>query len=88
MHGKTSMASHDDRGILAGLPNPLRVGRYHSLCVNNSAVPDVLETSARTDRNEIMAVRHRDLPIEGVQFHPESVLMPDGEALMHNFMRQ
>ena len=87
MHGKTSMARHDGRSIFAGLPDPLEVGRYHSLCVEHETLPDVLETTAETDRGEIMGVRHRTLPLEGVQFHPESVLTPDGDRLMANFMR-
>jgi anthranilate synthase/aminodeoxychorismate synthase-like glutamine amidotransferase len=87
MHGKTSMASHDATGVFANLPEPLLVGRYHSLCAETESVPADLEISARTDRGEIMGVRHRSLPVEGVQFHPESVLTPDGDVLMQNFMR-
>ena len=87
MHGKTSHVHHDGRGILAGLPEPFEAGRYHSLIAQPQSLPDVLEISARTDEGEIMAVRHRDLAVEGVQFHPESVLTPDGPALMGNFLR-
>ena len=87
MHGKTSMVSHDKRTIFEDLPEPFLAGRYHSLCADIQALPDVLEVSGRTDRGEIMGVRHRELPVEGVQFHPESVLTPDGETLMKNFMR-
>ena len=76
MHGKTSHVHHDGRGILAGLPEPFEAGRYHSLIAQPQSLPDVLEISARTDEGEIMAVRHRDLAVEGVQFHPESVLTP------------
>jgi anthranilate synthase/aminodeoxychorismate synthase-like glutamine amidotransferase len=88
MHGKTSRVHHDGRGILAGLPEPFEAGRYHSLIAQPEAVPDVLEISARTDEGEIMAVRHRTLAVEGVQFHPESVLTPQGPLLMDNFLRQ
>ena len=87
MHGKTSMAKHDGGTIFAGLPDPLEVGRYHSLCAEHDSLPDVLETTAETSRGEIMGVRHKSLPLEGVQFHPESVLTPDGDRLMANFMR-
>ena len=88
MHGKTSHVHHDGRGILAGLPEPFEAGRYHSLIAQPQSLPDVLEVSARTDEGEIMAVRHRDLAVEGVQFHPESVLTPQGPLLMDNFLRQ
>jgi anthranilate synthase/aminodeoxychorismate synthase-like glutamine amidotransferase len=88
MHGKTSYVHHDGRGILAGLPEPFEAGRYHSLIAQPQALPDVLEVSARTDEGEIMAVRHRTLAVEGVQFHPESVLTPQGPLLMENFLRQ
>ena len=88
MHGKTSMVTHDGKTIYAGLSNPFEVGRYHSLCAEEATLPDDLEITAQTDRGEIMGVRHRSLPIEGVQFHPESVLTPEGDRLMANFMRQ
>ena len=88
MHGKTSHVHHDGRGILAGLPEPFEAGRYHSLIAQPQSLPDVLEVSARTDEGEIMAVRHRELMVEGVQFHPESVLTPQGPLLMDNFLRQ
>ena len=88
MHGKTSHVHHDGRGILAGLPEPFEAGRYHSLIAQPQSLPDVLEVSARTDEGEIMAVRHRDLAVEGVQFHPESVLTPQGPLLMDNFLQQ
>ncbi len=87
MHGKTSMVSHDGRTIYAGLPDPFEVGRYHSLCAEEESLPDTLRVTATTDRGEIMGVRHASLPIEGVQFHPESVLTPEGDQLMVNFMR-
>jgi anthranilate synthase/aminodeoxychorismate synthase-like glutamine amidotransferase len=88
MHGKTSMVTHDGKTIFEGLSNPFEVGRYHSLCAEEASLPDDLEITAQTERGEIMGVRHRSLPIEGVQFHPESVLTPEGDQLMANFMRQ
>ena len=88
MHGKTSMVKHDGESIYAGLSNPFEVGRYHSLCAEHESLPDDLVVTAQTERGEIMGVRHKTLPIEGVQFHPESVLTPEGDALMANFMRQ
>lgn len=87
MHGKTSMADHDGKSIFDGLPKPFEVGRYHSLCAEKESLPDVLELTAQTQRGEIMGVRHHSLPLEGVQFHPESVLTPHGDQLMANFMR-
>jgi len=87
MHGKTSMAKHDGKTIFAGLSQPFEVGRYHSLCAEQVSLPAVLDISAETDRGEIMGVRHKTLPLEGVQFHPESVLTPEGDELMANFMR-
>ena len=88
MHGKTSMVKHDGKAIFEGLSNPFEVGRYHSLCAEEDSLPDELVVTAQTDRGEIMGVRHKTLPIEGVQFHPESVLTPEGNHLMANFMRQ
>jgi anthranilate synthase/aminodeoxychorismate synthase-like glutamine amidotransferase len=87
MHGKTSMARHDGRTIYDGLPQPFEVGRYHSLCARHDTLPAVLESTAETGRGEIMGVRHRTLPLEGVQFHPESVLTPEGDRLLANFLR-
>ena len=87
MHGKTSMASHDGKTIFDGLSQPLEVGRYHSLCAEHESLPEVLELTAETNRGEIMSVRHKTLPLEGVQFHPESVLTPEGDQLMANFLR-
>jgi anthranilate synthase/aminodeoxychorismate synthase-like glutamine amidotransferase len=87
MHGKTSMVQHDDKTIYAGLSQPFEAGRYHSLSADAETLPDVLELSAQTGRGEIMGVRHRQLPLEGVQFHPESILTPEGDRLMANFMR-
>jgi anthranilate synthase/aminodeoxychorismate synthase-like glutamine amidotransferase len=87
MHGKTSMVSHDGQSIFEGLSNPFEAGRYHSLCAEEDSLPEALEVTAQTNRGEIMGVRHKSLPIEGVQFHPESVLTPEGDQLMVNFMR-
>jgi len=87
MHGKTSMAKHDGKTIFDGLSQPFEVGRYHSLCAEQESLPEVLELTAETNRGEIMGVRHKTLPLEGVQFHPESVLTPEGDQLMANFLR-
>ena len=86
MHGKTSMIEHDGKNLFAGLSQPCEVGRYHSLAAERAAIPEVLEVTARTEGGEIMGVRHRELPIEGVQFHPESVLTPEGDKLLGNFL--
>ena len=88
MHGKTSMVTHDGKSVFEGLSNPFEVGRYHSLCAEEETLPTDLVITAQTDRGEIMGVRHKTLQIEGVQFHPESVLTPEGDALMSNLMRQ
>jgi len=85
VHGKASEVEHDGRGLFTGLPDPLPAGRYHSLAATR--VPDSLEVSARTTDGEVMAVRHRDLPVDGIQFHPESVLTPDGRELLRNFLQ-
>ena len=87
MHGKTSMVNHDDKTVFAGLSQPFEAGRYHSLCADPASLPADLELTAQTDRGEIMGVRHKELPLEGVQFHPESILTPEGAKLMDNFMR-
>ena len=87
MHGKTSLAHHDGRTVFAGLPQPCEVGRYHSLIAAAASLPPVLEVSARTAEGEVMGVRHRSLTVEGVQFHPESILTPDGPALLDNFLK-
>jgi anthranilate synthase/aminodeoxychorismate synthase-like glutamine amidotransferase len=84
VHGKASEIAHDRRGLFSGLPDPLQGGRYHSLAAVR--VPDGLEVCATTDDGEVMAVRHRELPVDGIQFHPESVLTPDGAALAKNFL--
>ena len=86
MHGKASPVYHDGRTIYEGLPNPFSAGRYHSLAVSEQQLPDELAVSAYTSDGEIMGVRHRTLPTEGVQFHPESVLTPEGDRLLRNFL--
>ena len=86
MHGKTSDIKHDGLTIFKDIENPFEVGRYHSLCAEVSSLPKTLEISATTDDGIIMGVRHKNFQIEGVQFHPESVLTPSGEKLMKNFM--
>jgi anthranilate synthase component 2/para-aminobenzoate synthetase component 2 len=86
MHGKVSNVEHDGRGIFAGLPQPFAAGRYHSLIAKPETLPKVLEVSARTAEGEIMGVRHRELVVDGVQFHPESILTPEGPQLMGNFL--
>jgi anthranilate synthase/aminodeoxychorismate synthase-like glutamine amidotransferase len=85
VHGKTTTIEHDGRTIFAGLPSPLTVGRYHSLVVDEDSVPDCFEVSA-SGGGVVMAIRHRELPAEGVQFHPESVLTDDGKLLLKNFL--
>ena len=87
MHGKVSPIQHDGKGLYAGIPQDFPAGRYHSLIAAPDSIPSVLEVTARTAEGEIMGVRHRSLPIEGVQFHPESVLTPDGPILMGNFLK-
>jgi len=86
MHGKTSDIVHDGRTIFQGLPNPFRATRYHSLVVSPQNLPDCLEVSARTDDGVIMGLRHRSMTIEGVQFHPESILTEVGKKLLSNFV--
>src|SRR4051795_9366494 len=88
MHGKTSLVHHGGKGVLAGLPEPFEATRYHSLVVDPASVPDALEVTATTDDGTIMALRHRTLPVEGVQFHPESILTVSGHQLMANFLAQ
>lgn len=87
MHGKTSHIEHDGKTLFTGITNPFEVGRYHSLCAETESLPETLSISASTTNGVIMGVRHASLPIEGVQFHPESVLTPEGDTLMTNFMR-
>jgi anthranilate synthase/aminodeoxychorismate synthase-like glutamine amidotransferase len=86
MHGKTSLIEHDGEGVFAGLSHPLEVGRYHSLVADPGTLPPELLVTARTAEGEIMGIRHARLVVEGVQFHPESVLTPDGPALLRNFL--
>lgn len=88
MHGKTSPIDHDGAGLFEGMPNPCTVGRYHSLIAAPESLPAELYVTARTAEGEIMGLRHRDLRVEGVQFHPESVLTPEGPQLMANFLGQ
>jgi anthranilate synthase/aminodeoxychorismate synthase-like glutamine amidotransferase len=86
MHGKISTISHDGKGVFTGLPQDFEATRYHSLVIEESTFPAALEISARTSDGEIMGVRHRTLPIEGVQFHPESIMTGEGKALLGNFL--
>jgi anthranilate synthase/aminodeoxychorismate synthase-like glutamine amidotransferase len=86
MHGKTSMIHHDGKTIYQGLPNPFRATRYHSLIIRRETLPRCLEVTAETDQGEIMGVRHREHKIEGVQFHPESILTESGKDLLRNFL--
>ena len=86
MHGKTSLVEHDGATVYRALPNPLEVGRYHSLAAHRDRVPDVLNITATTAEGEVMGVRHETLSVEGVQFHPESVLTPEGPKLLENFL--
>ena len=88
MHGKTSVITTTQRGVFAHLPKQFTVNRYHSLAIEKSSVPEVLEVTAWTDDGEIMGVRHKTLPIEGVQFHPESILTEHGHAMLKNFLAQ
>jgi len=86
MHGKTSPITHDGKGVFTNLPNPFEAMRYHSLVVSEATLPECLEITARSDQGELMGLRHRELPIEGVQFHPESIMTPDGIQLLKNFL--
>jgi para-aminobenzoate synthetase component 2 len=86
MHGKTSPILHEEKGVFAGLPHPLTATRYHSLVIEPSSMPDCLEVTAQTSEGEIMGVRHKELPIEGVQFHPESILTDRGMQMMQNWL--
>jgi len=87
MHGKTSPISHDNKGVFTGLDNPFAGMRYHSLVVEKETLPECLEATAFTDQGELMGIRHRELPVEGVQFHPESIMTGVGIILLHNFLR-
>jgi para-aminobenzoate synthetase component 2 len=88
LHGKTSQVIHEDVGVLAGLPSPFTATRYHSLAVDPTTVPDELVITGRTDSGVIMGIRHRDLLVEGVQFHPESVLTEGGHAMLANWLAE
>ncbi len=88
MHGKTSPIFHDGRGVFTGLENPFQGMRYHSLVVSEKKFPEALLITARTDQQELMGLRHRELPVEGVQFHPESIMTPAGRRLLKNFMSE
>lgn len=87
MHGKTSMIKHNGKDLFAGMPNPFAATRYHSLVIERDAMPDCLEITAETDEGEIMGVKHKELPIWGVQFHPESILTESGRTIMSNFLK-
>ena len=88
MHGKTSPMHHDGKGVFTGLENPFEGMRYHSLVVEESTLPDCLEATCHTDQGELMGLRHKTLAVEGVQFHPESIMTKAGIVLLHNFLRQ
>lgn len=87
MHGKTSKVSHDGRTLFQGVPQGFTATRYHSLVVEEGSLPDALEISARSDDGEIMGLRHRRFPTEGVQFHPESILTTEGKTILKNFLK-
>ncbi len=87
VHGEASEVLHGGDGVLAGVPSPFLAGRYHSLCVDEATMPGAMEVTARTADGVVMALRHRSLPLEGVQFHPESVLTPEGPRVLANFLR-
>ena len=86
MHGKTSLVHHDGKSVFKGLPNPLEAIRYHSLAVYREDLPDCLEVTAWTDRGIIMGLRHKNFPVEGVQFHPESIMTREGQDLLRNWL--
>lgn len=86
MHGKTSQISHDGKGVFKGMPNPFKATRYHSLAIRKETLPDCLVVTAESEEGEIMGVRHKSLPVEGVQFHPESILTESGRILLRNFI--
>ena len=88
MHGKTSAITHNNSGVFNGLNNPLTVTRYHSLVIDPATLPDCFEVTAWTDKQEIMGIRHRELELEGVQFHPESILSEQGHQLLANFLNR
>ncbi len=86
MHGKTSMIRHDGKGVFKGLPNPFEAMRYHSLIVDESTLPEFLIPTAWSEKDELMGIRHTEIPVEGVQFHPESIMTPEGINLLKNFL--
>jgi anthranilate synthase/aminodeoxychorismate synthase-like glutamine amidotransferase len=86
MHGKTSNIRNDGKTIYRGLPNPFVAGRYHSLIVEKNSIPDCLMVTAETEEGEVMGIRHREFPVEGIQFHPESILTPNGKRIIKNFL--
>ncbi len=88
MHGKTSLIHHADKGVFRGLPNPFQATRYHSLVIERESIPDCLEITAWTEDGEIMGVRHKTLAVEGVQFHPESILTEHGHKMLENFLKE
>ena len=88
VHGKTSRIRHDGQGIYKGLPQPFEVGRYHSLIVDRKTIPDCLAVTAETEDGVVMGVRHKEYDVEGVQFHPESILTPEGRTLLENYLRK
>ena len=88
MHGKTSLIHHDGKGVFARLPNPFEAIRYHSLAVQKDSVPDSLEVTAWTDKGIIMGLRHKEYTVEGIQFHPESIMTPDGKSLLKNWLER
>jgi anthranilate synthase/aminodeoxychorismate synthase-like glutamine amidotransferase len=87
MHGKTSLIKHNGQDLFEGMPNPFPATRYHSLVIQRDTIPDFLEVTAETEEGEVMGIRHRDLPIWGVQFHPESILTESGRMIMVNFLK-
>jgi anthranilate synthase/aminodeoxychorismate synthase-like glutamine amidotransferase len=87
MHGKTSLIKHNGKDLFEGMPNPFLATRYHSLVIKRDTIPDCLEITAETDEGEIMGVRHKELPVWGVQFHPESILTENGRQMMKNFLK-
>ncbi len=87
MHGKSSMVEHDGEGLFGGISQPFQAARYHSLIVDEASLPSTVRVTARTAEGEVMGIRHRDAQMEGVQFHPESVLCPEGDAILANFLR-
>jgi anthranilate synthase/aminodeoxychorismate synthase-like glutamine amidotransferase len=87
MHGKTSLIKHDGKDLFEGMPNPFAATRYHSLVIQRDSMPDCLEVTAETEEGEVMGVRHKELPIWGVQFHPESILTESGRTILRNFLR-